>query len=77
MSKRKNQNFEMDDDFFAQLDFLRCDYDNALETMEQQKRDVRKLVAILVENDIPIPDDIIDKYIRRCSSSTTEELPFD
>lgn len=77
MSKRKNQNFEMDDDFFAQLDFLRSDYDNALETMEQQKRDVRKLVAILVENDIPIPDDIIDKYIRRCSSSTTEELPFD
>ena len=38
MSKHKNRNIEMDDDFLVQLDFLRADYDNALETMEQQKR---------------------------------------
>ena len=77
MGKRKNHGFEMDDDFYVQLDFLRSDYDNALETMEQQRRDVQKLTAVLVENDIPIPDDIIDRYVRRSSSGSPGELPFD
>lgn len=77
MSKRKNRAIEMDDDFFAQLDFLRSDHDNALQTIAQQKRDIQKLIAILIENDIPFPADIIDRHIRRSSSSDSEELPFD
>ena len=73
MSKHKNRNIEMDDDFFVQLDFLRADYDNALETLEQQKKDIQKLLAML------IPDGIIDRYIKRIpdiDSDVPEELPF-
>ena len=39
MSKRKMSGYEMDDEFIAQLDFLRYDHDNALQTIEQQKQD--------------------------------------
>lgn len=35
MSKRKTLSYEMDDEFIAQLDFLRQDYDNAQQTIEQ------------------------------------------
>lgn len=79
MSKHKNRNVEMDDDFFVQLDFLRADYDNALETLEQQKKDIQKLLAMLIERDVPIPSSIIDRYIKRSSdidSDVPEELPF-
>ena len=79
MSKHKNRNIEMDDDFFVQLDFLRADYDNALETLEQQKKDIQKRLAMLIERDIPIPDGIIDRYIKRIpdiDSDVPEELPF-
>ena len=79
MSKHKNRNIEMDDEFFAQLDFLRADYDNALEALEQQKKDIQKLIAMLIERDVPIPGSIIDRYIKRITdadSDIPEELPF-
>ncbi|EOS43664.1 hypothetical protein C809_01995 [Lachnospiraceae bacterium MD335] len=79
MSKRKMPGYEMDDEFIAQLDFLRYDYDNALQTIEQQKQDIQKLLAVLVERDIPIPGNIIDRYIKRASETDNdeaEELPF-
>lgn len=80
MSKRKNQGIEMDDEFFAQLDFLRSDHDDAMQTIGQQKQDIQKLLALLVERDIPIPGSIIDRYIKRAfeaESDEQEELPFD
>lgn len=79
MSKRKMPGYEMDDEFIAQLDFLRYDYDNALQTIEQQKQDIQKLLAVLVERDISIPGNIIDRYIKRASETDNdeaEELPF-
>jgi len=79
MSKQKMPGYEMDDEFIAQLDFLRYDHDNALQTIEQQKQDIQKLLALLIERDIPIPGNIIDRYIK-CASATdndeTKELPF-
>lgn len=80
MSKRKAQHLELDDEFFAQLDFLRADYDNALETIEQQEKDIRRLIAFLIERGIPLPGDIMEKYIKRISESDDgrpEVLPFD
>lgn len=74
MSKHKNQ--ERDDEFLAQMDFLRSDYDNAMQTVEQQNRDIRKLISLLIEKDIPIPSDIIDRYVRHSLPNDTEELPF-
>ena len=79
MSKRKMPGYETDDEFIAQLDFLRYDHDNALQTIEQQKQDIQKLLALMVERDIPIPGNIIDRYIKRASETDNdeaEELPF-
>lgn len=45
MSKQKTSGYEMDDEFTAQLDFLRYDHDNALQTIEQQRQDIQKLLA--------------------------------
>lgn len=79
MSRRKSAQYEVDDEFFAQLDFLRNDYDQALKTIDQQKADIRHLLALLIKEDIPVPEDLIDRYIRKTSDSKSidEELPFD
>lgn len=78
MGKRK-KTYELDDEFFAQLDFLRYDYDQSLETIEQQKMDIQKLLALLIEKGISIPGDIIDRYIKRTPETNSDEpeLPFD
>ena len=79
MSKRKSTPYEVDDEFFAQIDFLRNDHNQALETIDQQKADIRQLLALLIKEDIPIPKDLIERYIRKTSDpkSIDEELPFD
>lgn len=79
MSKRKSTPYEIDDEFFAQLDFLRNEYDHALETIDQQNADIRQLLALLIKDDIPIPEIIIDQYICKTSNigHIDEELPFD
>lgn len=46
MSKRKSTPYEVDDEFFAQIDFLRNDYNQAQETIDQQKADIRQLLAL-------------------------------
>lgn len=77
MSKKSKQpTYEFDDEFYAQLDFLRNDYDRVLEELEQAKKAVRKLMALLVENDIPVPQEMLSKYIRQ-TTDEDEELPFD
>ena len=77
MAKYKKQTFELDDEFLAQLDFLRQEYDNALETIEQQKKDILKLLALLIEKDIPVPSDIIDRNIKRVLDSLDDESDDD
>ena len=83
MSKHKKHSVDLDDEFFNQMEFLQSEYDRALQDLEQQKKDIQKLLALLIERDIPIPGDIIDRYIRRCSEDDSEateeweELPFD
>lgn len=79
MSKRKTRGYEMDDEFIAQIDFLRYNHDNALQTIAQQKQDIQKLLSLLIERDIPIPSNIIDRYIKRATETDNdeaEELPF-
>ncbi len=79
MGRRKTVPYEADDEFLAQIEFLRNDYDQALETIEQQNADIRQLLALLTKENIPIPEDLIDRYIRKMpkSESTDEDLPFD
>lgn len=73
MGKHKKDSYEFDDEFMAQMDFLRSGYDDAVNTIGEQKSDIHKLLAIMVENDVPIPQNIAKKYIR---TATEEELPF-
>lgn len=82
MSKRKKTGYEIDSEYFAQLDYLGAEYSAALEKIEEQNRDIRKLIALLVEHDVPIPGNIIDQYIKRAPEEAhdiqedEEELPF-
>ena len=82
MGRRKTVPYEADDEFFAQIEFLRNDYNQALETIEQQKPDIRILLSLLIKEDIPVPEELIDRYICKISASEEtnhglEELPFD
>ena len=79
MGKRKSIPSEVDTEFLAQLDFLRSNYDNAMETIDQQNTDIRQLLALLIKENIPIPEELIDRYIRKMpkSESADEDLPFD
>lgn len=82
MGRRKTVPYEADDEFFAQIEFLRNDYDHALETIEQQKVDIRILLSLLIKEDLAIPEELIDRYIRKISTSEEtnhglEDLPFD
>ena len=44
-----------------------------METINQQQKDIRKLIILLLENDIPIPGDIIDKYIKQSSPTNSDQ----
>ena len=75
--KRKGAQFdEFDAEFFAQLDFLGNDYGNALETIEQQEKDIQKLMALLIENGIAIPSNLVDRYIKRIPDTDDMEELF-
>lgn len=77
MAKHKKQPvYELDDEFIAQLDFLRNDYDRAQEELKEIHKDVHQLMGILVQNNIPIPKDLVERYIRTASDDGTEDLPF-
>lgn len=73
MGKHKKNSYEFDDEFIAQMDFLRAGYDDAVKMLEEQKADIHKPLAIMIENDVPVPQNIAKKYIR---ITTEEELPF-
>ena len=74
-----NKQKQIDDELYAQMDFLRNDYDKALVTIKQQKRDIKRFLLLLIEKDIPIPEDLINRYINKtCLSNPYDEtLPFD
>ncbi len=75
MSKLKTVQLVEDEEFLAQLDFLRTDYDADLLKIEELEKDIHRLIAILVERDIPIPDDILERYVK-VKVEGDEELPF-
>lgn len=77
MNKQKYD--EDEDESYAQIDFLRNDYDCALAKIEQQKADIKRFLILLIEKDIPIPEDLIDRYIHKTYSLKPydEKLPFD
>ena len=76
---KKQRQLEIDDDLYIQIDLLKNNYDYALNTIKQQKADIKRFLLILIEKDIPIPEDLINRYICKTSSLNAydDELPFD
>lgn len=71
-----------DTEYRAYIDQLSCDYSDAQDTIEKQKKDILTLVSLLIANNIAVPGSIIDKYIKRLDDTSTkdisddEDLPF-
>jgi len=59
-----------DDEFVAQLDMLRSDYDSSYETISNLMNDINRLVGILNAHNLQVPKDILDKI------NEDSELPF-
>ena len=71
MGKSKKCVGEYDPEFLAMVDFLRADYDSALEEIDQLKSDIYQLIELLVKHDIAVPQDILQELQK------DELLPFD
>lgn len=41
--------------------------------IEQLKKDILKLLALLIEKDIPVPGAIIERYVKRALDSPDDE----
>lgn len=74
----KQRQTKIYDNLYTQINFLKKDHDYALKTIKQQKIDIKRFLSILIEKDIPIPEDMIDRYISKIPSlkEDEEELPF-
>jgi hypothetical protein len=74
----KQRQTKIYDNLYTQINFLKKDHDYALKTIKQQKIDIKRFLSILIEKDIPIPEDMIDRYISKVPSlkEDEEELPF-
>lgn len=74
----KQRQTKIYDNLYTQINFLKKNHDYALKTIKQQKIDIKRFLSILIEKDIPIPEDMIDRYISKVPSlkEDEEELPF-
>lgn len=65
-------------EFYAKIDSILNDYEKAMEIIERQNIDIKQLLALLIKEDIPIPEEMLDRYIRKKSKPAVidQELPF-
>ena len=65
-------------EFYAKIDSILNDYEKAMEIIERQNIDIKQLLAVLIKEDIPIPEEMLDRYIRKKSKPAVidQELPF-
>lgn len=52
-------------EFYAKIDSILNDYEKAMEIIERQNIDIKQLLALLIKEDIPIPEEMLDRYIRK------------
>ena len=71
---KEEKKIEADDEYLAKVASLIDERDKLLEYQGKAEADIRKLVALLVENGIPIPEQIARRYE---IVSGLEKLPFD
>lgn len=65
-------------EFYEKIDSILNDYEKAMEIIERQNIDIKQLLALLIKEDIPIPEEMLDRYIRKKSKPAVidQELPF-
>ena len=65
-------------EFYAKIDSILNDYEKAMEIIERQNIDIKQLLTLLIKEDIPIPEEMLDRYIRKKSKPAVidQELPF-
>lgn len=63
-------------ELYEKIDYLESELDIALFEVKHQRNDIKVLILILIENDIPIPDDLINKYINKALVKPAIKQPF-
>lgn len=64
-------------ELYEKIDYLESELDIVLFEAKHQRSDIKVLLLLLIENDIPIPDDLINKYINKARISKPNiKLPF-
>ena len=64
-------------ELYEKIDYLESELDIALFEVKHQRNDIKRFLLLLIENDIPIPDDLINKYINKAHKiKQNVKLPF-
>ena len=63
-------------ELYEKIDYLKDELDIALFEAKHQRNDIKSLLLLLIENDIPIPEDLISKYINKAPVKPVIKLPF-
>lgn len=64
-------------ELYEKIDYLESELDIALFKAKYQKSDIKRFLLLLIENDIPIPEDLINKYINKAHKiKQNVKLPF-
>jgi hypothetical protein len=63
-------------ELYEKIDYLESELDIALFEVKHQRSDIKRFLLLLIENDIPIPDDLINKYINKALVKPAIKLPF-
>ena len=57
-----------DKDLYKELDYLKGELSLSESIVKEQRTDIKVLILSLIENDIPIPENLISKYINKKSN---------
>ena len=63
-------------ELYEKIDYLESELDIAEFEVKHQRSDIKRFLLLLIENDIPIPEDLISKYINKALVKPVIKLPF-
>lgn len=63
-------------ELYEKIDYLESELDIAEFEVKHQRSDIKRFLLLLIENDIPIPEDLISKYINTALVKPVIKLPF-
>ena len=66
-----------DKDLYKEIDYLKGELSLSESIVKEQRTDIKSFILLLIENDIPIPENLINKYIKKTPKiKPVIELPF-